>query len=35
VFSRKPMLFFGVTGLGLLTLGGLTGLVALYLRFVL
>jgi glycosyltransferase involved in cell wall biosynthesis len=35
VFSRKPMLFFGVTGLGLLTLGGLVGLVALYLRFVL
>lgn len=34
VFSRKPMLFFGLTGLGLFALGGLTGLVALYLRFV-
>ncbi len=33
VFSRKPMLFFGVTGLGLLLLGGLTGAVALWLRF--
>lgn len=33
LFSRKPMLFFGVTGLALLALGGLTGLVALYLRF--
>lgn len=33
VFSRKPMLFFGVTGLGLLALGGVTGLVALWLRF--
>ncbi|HSM08378.1 MAG TPA: glycosyltransferase family 2 protein [Gemmatimonadota bacterium] len=34
VFSRKPMLFFGLTGLGLFALGGLTGLIALYLRFV-
>lgn len=33
VFGRKPMLFFGVTGLVVLGLGGLTGLVALYLRF--
>lgn len=33
VFSRKPMLFFGVTGLGLLAAGALTGLVALWLRF--
>lgn len=33
VFSRKPMLFFGVTGLGLLLLGALTGVVALWLRF--
>lgn len=32
-FSRKPMLLFGVTGLSLLALGGLTGAVALYLRF--
>lgn len=34
VFSRKPMLFFGLTGLALFGLGALTGLVALYLRFV-
>lgn len=34
VFSRKPMLFFGVTGLGLFALGALTGVVAFYLRFV-
>lgn len=34
VFSRKPMLFFGLTGMGLFALGALTGLVALYLRFV-
>lgn len=33
VFSRKPMLFFGVTGLGLLLAGGVVGLVALILRF--
>ncbi len=33
VFGRKPMLFFGVTGLALLAAGGLTGLVALVLRF--
>ena len=33
VFSRKPMLFFGVTGLALLIAGGITGLVALVLRF--
>lgn len=32
-FSRKPMVFFGLTGLLLLLLGGLTGLIALYLRF--
>ena len=34
VFSRKPMLFFGLTGFALFALGGITGLVALYLRFV-
>ncbi len=33
VFSRKPMLFFGVTGLALLVAGGITGVVALVLRF--
>jgi glycosyltransferase involved in cell wall biosynthesis len=33
VFSRKPMLFFGVTGVGLMGLGVLVGLVELYLRF--
>jgi RNA polymerase sigma-54 factor len=33
VFSRKPMLFFGVTGLGLLLAGAITGTVALVLRF--
>ena len=33
VFSRKPMLFFGVTGLALLISGAITGLVALVLRF--
>lgn len=33
VFSRKPMLFFGVTGLALLAAGGITGIVALILRF--
>ena len=35
VFSRKPMLLFGVSGAALFALGGVTGLVALYLRFVL
>lgn len=35
LFSRKPMLLFGVSGLTLFLLGALTGLVALYLRFVL
>lgn len=35
VFSRKPMLFFGVTGLVVLGLGALTGLVTLYMRFAL
>jgi glycosyltransferase involved in cell wall biosynthesis len=33
-FSRKPMMFFGVTGLALLTAGGAVGLIALWLRFV-
>ena len=33
VFGRKPMLFFGVTGLGLLAAGAVTGLIALVLRF--
>jgi len=32
-FGRKPMLFFGVTGLVLLISGAVTGLVALVLRF--
>ncbi len=35
VFSRKPMLFFGITGLFVAGLGVLVGLVALFLRFVL
>lgn len=35
LFSRKPMLLFGVSGLALFGLGGVTGLVAVYLRFVL
>ena len=35
VFSRKPMLFFGVTGIAVLGLGAVTGLIALYMRFVL
>ncbi|MFW6010465.1 MAG: glycosyltransferase [Gemmatimonadota bacterium] len=35
LFSRKPMLLFGVSGLSLFALGALTGLVALYLRLVL
>jgi glycosyltransferase involved in cell wall biosynthesis len=34
VFSRKPMLFFGITGFALFGLGAVVGLVALYLRFV-
>ncbi|WP_419166516.1 glycosyltransferase [Candidatus Palauibacter sp.] len=33
VFGRKPLLFFGTTGLALIGAGGLTGLVALVLRF--
>ena len=33
-YGRKPMLFFGVLGTVLFVLGFLTGLVALYLRFV-
>jgi hypothetical protein len=33
VFGRKPMLFFGVTGLIMLGAGGLTGIVAVVLRF--
>ena len=33
VFSRKPMLFFGVTGLGMLVAGAITGAIALFLRF--
>jgi glycosyltransferase involved in cell wall biosynthesis len=33
-FSRKPLLFFGSLGAGLLALGTLVGLVALYVRFV-
>ncbi len=35
VFSRKPMLFFGMTGLFVLVLGGAVGGAALYMRFVL
>ncbi|MDP2469425.1 MAG: glycosyltransferase family 2 protein [Candidatus Palauibacterales bacterium] len=35
VFSRKPMLFFGITGLGLAGLGVIVGLVALFLRYAL
>lgn len=34
VFSRKPMLFFGITGFALFGLGAVVGLAALYLRFV-
>ncbi|MCL7937825.1 MAG: glycosyltransferase family 2 protein [marine benthic group bacterium] len=34
VFSRKPLMFFGVTGLALLAAGGVVGLIALWLRFV-
>ena len=33
VFGRKPLLFFGMTGLALLGLGAVTGAVAVYLRF--
>ena len=33
VFARKPMLFFGVTGMGLILAGTMTGVVALVLRF--
>ena len=33
-FSRKPLLFFGVTGLGLIGMGGLVGIIALVMRFV-
>ena len=35
VFSRKPMLFFGLTGLFMAGLGVLVGIVALFLRYVL
>jgi glycosyltransferase involved in cell wall biosynthesis len=35
VFSRKPMLFFGLTGIVMMGLGVLVGLTALFLRFVL
>lgn len=35
VFSRKPMLFFGISGLFILLLGAVVGGAALYLRFVL
>ncbi|MEN8143998.1 MAG: glycosyltransferase family 2 protein [Gemmatimonadota bacterium] len=34
VFGAKPMLLFGLPGLGLIGVGGLVGLIALYLRFV-
>ena len=34
VFSRKPLLFFGVTGAAMILAGILVGLVALWLRFV-
>ena len=33
VFGRKPLLFFGTSGLALIAAGGLTGIVALVLRF--
>lgn len=33
-FSRKPLILFGVTGLGLIALGMTVGVVAFYLRFV-
>src|SRR5213075_2711168 len=32
-FARKPMLFFGVIGATLFSVGLLTGIIALYLRF--
>jgi glycosyltransferase involved in cell wall biosynthesis len=34
LFSRKPLLLFGATGFGLVGLGILVGLVAVYLRFI-
>lgn len=34
LFSRRPMVLFGIPGLVLTGLGGLVGLIALYLRFV-
>ncbi len=34
LFSRKPMILFGVSGFGLIVLGGAVGAVAFYLRFV-
>jgi glycosyltransferase involved in cell wall biosynthesis len=34
VFSRKPLMFFGTTGLALLAAGGVVGMIALWLRFV-
>ena len=33
VFARKPMLYFGVTGLALIAAGAATGVIALVLRF--
>lgn len=33
-FSRKPLLLFGASGFGLIALGALVGLLAIYLRFV-
>ena len=33
IFGRKPLLFFGTTGLALIAAGGLTGIAALVLRF--
>ena len=33
IFSRKPLLLFGGTGMGLAALGALVGIVAVYLRF--
>jgi len=34
LFSRKPMILFGFSGLALIVLGGVVGAVAFYLRFV-